>query len=190
MLKTKNFKLILLLLCLLILSGCRGWFTEKAPIHPNPNLDWQPKYKAQKYIGQIPKHTKKYQINKSTKSGKVNGEYIKTIPIPVTKYVINEGEKNYGIYCSTCHTKTGNGTKSLISKRGWIASNLLEDVTYNKTDGELYHIVSYGIRSMPGYYKKLSIEERWSIVAYLRVLQQINRATINDLTKEEKKLIR
>ena len=98
--------------------------------------------------------------------------------------------QNYGIYCSTCHTKTGNGTKSLISKRGWIASNLLEDVTYNKADGELYHIVAYGIRSMPGYYKKLSAEERWSVVAYLRVLQQINRASLNDLTTDEKKLIK
>ncbi len=190
MLNTKLLKNILFLFCLILLSGCRGWFSEKTPIHPNPNLDWQPKYKAQKYSGDIPKHAKLYKKSSPIDSGKKNGTYINTIPIPVTKHLLEEGEKNYGIYCSTCHTKTGNGTKSLISKRGWIASNLLEDITYNKSDGELFDIASYGIRSMPGYYKKLSSEERWSIVAYLRVLQNINRASLNDLTKEEKKRIR
>ena len=178
------------LLSIILLSGCRGWFSEKGPVHPNPNLDWQPKYTAQKYIGDIPKNTKSFKPLSPISSGKKNGSYIRSIPIPVTKHLLDEGEKYYGIYCSTCHTKTGNGTKSLISKRGWIASNLLDDITYNKPDGELYHIVAYGVRSMPGYYKNLSVEERWSVVAYLRVLQQINRASINDLTKEEKKLIK
>lgn len=172
----------------LILSSCRGWFTEKPPIHPNPNLDWQAKYKAQTFVGEKPKHTVKYKQENFDKSNK--GKNLKKIPIPVTKKLINAGQENYNIYCSTCHTKTGNGTKSLIAKRGWIPSNILLETSINKSDGELFDIIGYGIRTMPGYATKLDEETRWAIVAYVRSLQQIKKTKYYQLTRKEKQSLK
>ena len=150
-------------------SGCRGWRTEKPPLHPNINFDFQPKVKAQMEPRPVPQNTAQFNIqsNDTTlRSLKINEDFI------------YNGQKNYNIYCSACHTKTGNGTKSIVSSKGWIASNLLEDVTYNKSDKTLYNIVKNGIRSMPGYGKKLNNEEMWQIVLYVRSLQKWNEQQI------------
>ena len=64
-------------------------------------------------------------------------------------------------------------------------SNILEDITYNKTDGELYTIIHNGIRSMPGYGKKLNDKEVWEVVVYVRALQRMTR-----VTPYEKKLLK
>ena len=174
MIKNK-YILIPVLTIIIFLNGCRGWKTEKPPVHPNINFDFQPKIKAQTNPLSIPKNTVIYKSNNSkTSLDKLN----------ITYDFVKNGQKNYNIHCAACHTRTGNGTKSIISQNGWVVSNILDDVTYQKTDNELYSIVDIGIRSMPGYGKKLSSEEMWEIVMYVRSLQKISRST-----KSEKKKI-
>ena len=166
--KKSPIKIFLLILIVFSINGCRGWRTEKAPVHPNINFDFQPKIKAQTDPKKIPANTiqfQEYTSDNNLKNYEINEVFIKN------------GQKNYNIYCAACHTKTGNGTKSIISKNGWIVSNILEDVTYNKSDKELYNIIKYGIRSMPGYGNKLDTEEIWQVVLYVRSLQKIQRAS-------------
>ena len=170
-LKKSQIKFLIILLISTMLIGCRGWRTEKPPVHPNINFDFQPKIKAQTNPMPVPKNTVQFNdrsINERLSNYEIDEDF-----------VINE-QKNYNIYCAACHTKTGNGTKSVISKNGWIVSNILEDVTYNKSDRELYSIVKNGIRSMPGYGNKLDSKEMWQVVLYVRSLQKINRATAYD----------
>lgn len=174
-------KVFFILISCILISGCRGWITDKPPIHPNPNLDWQPKYKAQKFVQKVPDNTIKFRENKEIESIKV--------PYKVDKNLLNTGEEKYNIYCSTCHTKTGNGIKSVIAKRGWIPSNLLSEVTIEKSDKELYQIVKNGIRTMPGYKKKLNDYERWSVVLYLRTLQRAQNVELKELNKSDLKNI-
>ena len=119
----------------------------------------------------IPKNTVLYNSNNRQKSLK---------DLDITYDFVKNGQKNYNIHCAACHTQTGNGTKSIISQNGWVVSNILEDTTYQKTDNELYSIVDIGIRSMPGYGKKLTNEEMWEIVMYVRALQKISRTTKNE----------
>ena len=116
----------------------------------------------------IPKNTVLYNSNNRQKSLK---------DLDITYDFVKNGQKNYNIHCAACHTQTGNGTKSIISQNGWVVSNILEDTTYQKTDNELYSIVDIGIRSMPGYGKKLTNEEMWEIVTYVRALQKIERVS-------------
>ena len=174
MIKNKYF-LIPIMLMFLILNGCRGWKTEKPPVHPNINFDFQPKIKAQTNPLVIPKNTIIYKSDNRQKSLR---------NLDITYDFVKNGQKNYNIHCAACHTRTGNGTKSIISQNGWVVSNILEDTTYQKSNEELYSIVDIGIRSMPGYGKKLSSEEMWEIVMYVRSLQKISR-----VTESEKKLI-
>ena len=50
-----------------MLIGCRGWRTEKPPVHPNINFDFQPKIKAQTNPKPVPKNTMQFNdrsINK------------------------------------------------------------------------------------------------------------------------------
>jgi mono/diheme cytochrome c family protein len=155
-------KISILVLLAIFMVSCRGWRTEKPPIHPNINFDFQPKIKAQTNPLNIPDNTIQFE--------ETIGDH-KLDEFEIDAYFIKNGQKNYNIYCSACHTKTGDGTKSIVSQNGWIASNLLDDVTVKKTDKEIYDIIKNGVRTMPGYGKKLDSKEIWQIVLYVRALQ-------------------
>ena len=161
-------KISLFVVLTIFMVSCRGWRTEKPPVHPNINFDFQPKIKAQTNPLNVPKNTMQFEES----IGDPSLEEFK-----IDAYFIKHGQKNYNIYCSACHTKTGDGTKSIVSQNGWIASNLLDDITVKKTDKEVYEIIQNGVRSMPGYGKKLSAKEIWEVVLYLRALQTMTRTT-------------
>ncbi|MGA0242051.1 MAG: c-type cytochrome [Candidatus Marinamargulisbacteria bacterium] len=169
--KLKNINCVILGACILLLVGCRGWKSDDPPIHPNINFDFQPKIKAQRNPLPIPENT--VQFNSPRTNSRLS-EYV------IDEAFLLNGQKNYVIYCSACHTKTGNGTKSIVSQNGWIASNILEDVTYNKSDSAIYDIIQNGIRTMPGYGKKLNTEEIWQVVLYVRALQKMSRTTLKE----------
>ena len=176
--RRKMKKIIPFLLVAIILSGCRGWRSEKPPIHPNINFDFQPKVNPQTTPMEIPDNTVPYMHSKLKK--------------PLSSYVIDEyflrnGQKQYNIYCSACHTKTGDGTKSIISKNGWVVSNILDDSTAKKSDSELYDIIQNGIRTMPGYGKKLTDQQTWEVVLYVRALQTMTRASYQEKNQLKKK---
>ncbi|MEK9728225.1 MAG: cytochrome c [Candidatus Margulisiibacteriota bacterium] len=172
--KLKKTNYIFIGIILIGLIGCRGWKSEKPPIHPNINFDFQSKIKAQREPLPIPENTVQYlnsSDDKSLSTFKVDERFLK------------EGQKNYNIYCAACHTKTGNGTKSIITKNGWVVSNILEDTTYNRSDKQIYDIIKYGIRSMPGYGNKLNSKDIWQVVLYVRALQNIDRSDETDIKR-------
>lgn len=169
-------KIALLTLMVAFMVSCRGWRTEKPPIHPNINFDFQPKIKPQ---------TNPYDIPENTMQFEKNHYDLKLNQFDIDEYFIKNGQKNYNIYCSACHTKTGDGTKSIISQNGWVVSNLLDSVTVKKSDKEIYSIIKNGIRTMPGYGKKLNSKEIWEIVLYVRALQSMSNPT-----KYEKQILK
>ena len=189
----RYFQVLFIFSFVFLIIGCRGYRSKKPPIHPNPNFDWQPRFSEQQLSLKSPEGIVPWGDEKSFYhpdnrddylrpgtpfyTGKKNGYYVTTPPVKVTKEFILEGKKQFNIHCATCHTKTGNGTKSQISKRGWIVPNLLQDSTVKKLDGELFDIASNGVRSMSGYGAVLSEKERWAVVLYIRTLQRYYQET-------------
>jgi len=111
-------------------------------------------------------------------TGKDNkGKYIRKNPKTVDLELLNRGEERYNIYCSACHGISGNGNgvvlhKNYSWKTGVKPANLLdlsdkEDIAY---DGYLFDVISNGKNRMGGYGAQIGVDDRWAIVAYLRVL--------------------
>ena len=202
----KIFSRILYICCVFVLlTSCRGWRSEKPPVHPNPNLDQQAHYVAQELSRDYPEGVTSWgtqdrflsESNNMTKSdfaakqGKtVSGAWLKSIPTNVDLDTLNRGEKVYNIQCAVCHTKVGNGLKSQITNRGWVVPNITQDSTTALSDGELYHIVRYGVRSMPGYAKAISEEDSWAVVAYVRALQKMFRGSYQDVPRTQRQQLR
>jgi hypothetical protein len=46
--------------------------------------------------------------------------------------------------------------------------------------------MSDGRRTMPAYKYQVSIEDRWAIIAYLRVLQRAAHGSMNDVPADQK----
>ena len=193
----KGIKILCLCLCFFIV-GCRGYRSDKEPIHLNPNLDFQAKFKAQSFsedpvMGTIPwgnrqsfsqDNRDKYVKNTEVNSGMSGSQYLDEIPLNVTATLLKRGQERYNIYCSVCHDEVGSGQGTVIS-RGFVPPpNLSDSRIVSYSDGELFNIISKGIRNMPGYERQITEEDRWAIVSYVRALQKSNNASLNDIPEQ------
>lgn len=119
-----------------------------------------------------------------------NGEWLQKVPdeAKVDLSLLRLGKEKYDIHCSVCHGDYGNGL-GITSKFGLNPRNLSDRSqagTYLEavgpwTDGQIYHAISNGSASgiMLGLRDKLSPEERWAVVLYVRALQNyVSEATL------------
>ncbi len=50
-------------------------------------------------------------------------------------------------------------------------SNLVVPEIQAQPDGQLFNTITNGVRNMPAYAHQVKVQDRWAIVAYVRVLQ-------------------
>lgn len=98
-------------------------------------------------------------------------------PYPITKVGLEKGEALWKIYCGICHGDKCAGNGYLVSEENPNAkypaqpANLILDTFVNSNNGRLYHAIMYGKNVMKGYSDKLSFEERWQVIHYIRKCQ-------------------
>lgn len=186
----------LALLALALLAGCRGQPSEKSPIHLVPDMDWQPKFQPQEenpffedgramrplVPGTIPQG----HLNEDDAyyRGKEGDKYVAVAPIEVNAKVLDRGQQRYGIYCAPCHDQAGHG-QGMVVKRGFpLPLDLSSERVLEMPDGEIFEVISNGVRNMPSYRNQIPVEDRWAIVAWVRVLQRSQHASIDDVPAE------
>jgi mono/diheme cytochrome c family protein len=59
----------------------------------------------------------------------------------------------------------------------------------NYPDGRMFNTITHGIRSMAGYERQISVEDRWAIVMYVRALQLSQHATLADVPAEQREAL-
>jgi mono/diheme cytochrome c family protein len=194
-------KTSLFLVCLwgvMMLVGCRGNRSETTPFHLNPNFDWQSKYKAQSLSmtppegtvvwgadstnAEDPNRAQYAKLDSEFYRGKTaSGQWVARIPVPVTETLMQRGQERFDIYCAVCHDKAGTG-QGMVVKHGFVPPpNLSDDRLLAYSDGQIFDVISHGIRNMPGYAKQIPEKDRWAIVAYVRALQKTRTASLNDV---------
>jgi mono/diheme cytochrome c family protein len=92
-------------------------------------------------------------------------------PFPITKSGLTKGKELYTIYCGICHGAKGAGDGYLVRDDGKYPAqpaNLTLDTFANGNVGRLYHGIMYGKNVMGNYADKLSYEERWQVIHYIR----------------------
>jgi len=112
------------------------------------------------------------------------GLYVARNPEPMTAELLERGQQRYNIYCAPCHDRTGTGKGIVPSKAIWVPGNLHEERIAAFVDGEYYHVIANGRRSMPGYAKQIPEKDRWAIVAYIRALQRAWKGNMSDVPAE------
>jgi mono/diheme cytochrome c family protein len=121
--------------------------------------------------------------------GNANPTELLPNPLLPTKEVLALGKKKFLTYCSPCHGNTADGDSHL---RGQFPNppTLHSQRARDFKDGMIYHIIVNGQNIMPPYESQTTVEERWSIVHYIRALQRAKNAQLSDLqeVKKEAKL--
>lgn len=91
-------------------------------------------------------------------------------PMPRTAASLERGQDRYAIHCSVCHGAGGLGDGPVSDRMIGIRDITIPNVR-NASDGWLYAVTARGFGLMPEYGSKLSPEDRWHIVNYVRILQ-------------------
>ncbi|MDP7396503.1 MAG: cytochrome c [Lentisphaeria bacterium] len=182
----------------ILLGGCyRGKPSSKPPLHVVPNMDAQPKYKAQDKADFFqngsamrvpPKHTiPRGYLRADTiyfTGKKANGEWVEKNPEKITMDLLQRGRERYTIYCAVCHDDAGYG-KGMITKRSpdLMPVSYHTNVLRQQADGYLFDIITNGsLSKLMGPYKhQVGVRDRWAIVAYVRALQRSQHAAAKDV---------
>ena len=185
--KLSIYRIASLLFISLLLMSCRGQLSEKPPISPQQNMQFQNRFNAQEknefYAnnmamrppvegtisrGNLRQNSELYQGRDE------NGDFVTENPFDVTRSFLYRGKERYDIYCTPCHGKIGNGQGIIMTGQyGYVpAPSYHRQASYDMPDGQFYSAITEGIRSMPAYNTQIKVEDRWAIVAYIRALQR------------------
>jgi hypothetical protein len=118
--------------------------------------------------------------------GKIGDKPVTTFPFPVTRAILERGQERYNIYCSPCHDRSGNGLGVIVQRGFRRPPSFHIDRLREAEAGYFYDVITNGFGAMPDYSLQVEPEDRWAIVAYLRVLQRSERGTLADVPPEER----
>jgi mono/diheme cytochrome c family protein len=93
-------------------------------------------------------------------------------PVEMSKDNMTEAKTLYSVHCKSCHGTKGLGdgpkAKGLKGDLGDFSSAKF----HAQTDGEMFYKTKVGRADMPGYAKKLSDEQIWLTVIWMRELKK------------------
>ena len=95
-------------------------------------------------------------------------------PYPITDAGLERGKELYITFCGICHGDNGGADGYLVrdgSPYPAAPANFLTIAFRDTSDGAYYHSIMHGKNVMGGYADKISYEERWQVIHYIRALQ-------------------
>jgi len=201
------FTLAFVVVLLLSVMGFRGMKSTRPPIEVFPDMDRQDKYKPQAESaffadgradrpippGAIPRGRSVeadpsfLRADDFHYAGKnADGSFASGFPIEVTDVMIHRGQNRYMIYCYPCHGALGDGNGITKSYGMVVTPSYHDDRLRKMPEGEIFNTITHGKNTMFSYADKLSPDERWAVVAYVRALQRAHNATIDDVPLEQR----
>ncbi|MFO1449177.1 MAG: cytochrome c [Opitutaceae bacterium] len=204
------YTLAFLVVLLLSVMGFRGMTSTRPPIEIWPDMDHQAKYKPQaesKFFADgradRPIPAGAVPFGRSSQSAdpaflraddaryagmNADGSFVRGFPagIEVTREFVTKGQNRYQIYCAPCHGALGDGN-GITKSYGMVATPTYhDDRLRSMAEGEIYNTITHGKNTMFPYADKLSPDERWAVIAYVRALQRAHHATIDDVPLEQR----
>jgi cytochrome c553 len=119
-------------------------------------------------------------------TGKTGDGLATTFPMPVTLDLVSKGQEAFNINCSACHGRDGYG-QGIVVQRGFpqppsFHSARLRDAPV----GHFFQVITQGYGVMYPFGSRITPEDRWAIVAYIRALQFSQNASIDRIAPEDK----
>ncbi len=93
-------------------------------------------------------------------------------PVKADAQSIQDGKMLYNRNCASCHGKSGLGDGPKARMLDTPSGDFSAAYFQNQTDGELHYKTKVGRGDMPAYDKKLSDEDIWNIVNYMRTFKK------------------
>ena len=119
-------------------------------------------------------------------TGKMGDQWGTGLPLPVTMQLLHRGQKEFTINCAVCHGATGQGN-GITSKYGLLSiANYHQDKYRQMADGQIFNTITHGFNTMMAYGDKVTVKDRWAIIAYIRALQKSQYARMQDVPDDQR----
>ncbi|MAM22474.1 MAG: cytochrome C [Croceibacter sp.] len=139
--------------------------------------------------GTVPRGWAPYDYEDSAE-GKTNAKANLKNPIAYSDDNLSSGKQLYTIYCAICHGDKGDGKGTLAKREKILGIPSYNDQGRAITEGDVYHVMYYGLNTMGSYAAQTSEEERWQIAHHVMKLKDAldgkpERQTVNDDSQVE-----
>jgi len=193
--------------------GLRGSISTKPPLEVFPDMDRQARYKPQaeneffadgrndrpvpantvargNYFNQVEVFSADFADKRLgdtvyNQGKNADGTLAAKIPVEASYELIAQGKAKYDIFCSACHGVAGDGN-GVTKPYGVLAANLHDAKFLTIEDGHIFDVIGNGKGLMYGLKDRLTPEERWAIVLYVRALQRSQNTDVKDLSAAQR----
>jgi mono/diheme cytochrome c family protein len=126
------------------------------------------------------------RIDTARYTGKFDGEDIDQFPIPIARADIERGRERFNVYCTPCHGRLGDGNGMVVLRGYRQAASYYSDKLMKAPVGHFFDVMTNGFGAMPSYASRVEPDDRWRIVAYIRVLQLSESAKLTDVPTDQR----
>ena len=119
---------------------------------------------------------------------RADGTWVMRNPRPITRALLLRGQERFNIYCAPCHDRAGTGKGQSVDPKYQAfppPPNYADERIRLMPDGQVFDVITAGVRTMPSYRHQVSETDRWAIIAYVRALERSQGTSIRDLSPAE-----
>jgi mono/diheme cytochrome c family protein len=173
-------------ICLLLTVGCRQDMQDQPRYEALDASDFFEDGRASRPLVEGTVAQGQLRLDEQLYTGKINGVLAATLPVPLSRQLLERGRERYNIYCSPCHDRAGSG-QGIVVRRGFRRpSSLHIDRLREAPLGYFFEVMTNGFGAMMDYAAQVTPHDRWAIAAYIRALQLSQHATLADVPVEER----
>jgi len=119
-------------------------------------------------------------------TGQTGDALATTFPVPITLDLVKQGQEAFNINCSVCHGRDGYG-EGIVVQRGFPQPpSFHSERLRNAPVGHFYQVITHGYGVMYPFGSRITAEDRWAIISYIRALQFSQNATAGQIEPTDK----
>jgi len=99
----------------------------------------------------------------------------------VTPALLQRGQERFDIYCQPCHSRAGDGDGPVVRRGFPHPPSFHEQRLRDAPDRHFFDVITNGHGVMYSYADRVTPQDRWAIVAYIRALQLSQNAAVAQL---------
>jgi len=181
--------------------GVRGQTSRVPPREFDKGMVDQPKSKVQSKTlafadgrvnrtppeGTVPWGDNPFAVDGARADDDYSAYDLERMPYMVGEEFVAHGQAIYGRYCALCHGAVGDG-EGITTKFGMNQPPTYHsDALRRMTDGEMYQVITEGKGTMGPLAGRLTREDRWAAIAWVRVLQHARNVPLDRIPEAERK---
>ncbi len=172
---------------LLLLSACHIDMYDQAKYKSNQPSDFFQDGRAMRAPVPNTVAMNSFKPDSALATGKLNGELVTNLPpeIILNASLLARGQVVFNSYCSPCHGLAGDGQGVIANRGPLVVPSYHTDRLRTMALGYFFDVATNGVNRMYGYGARITAEDRWAVVAYIRALQLSQNADVKALPPDD-----